>query len=131
MRSIVSLCLVAVLCSIGFAAYAQDEPQGVVGALLTALPVILLAVVPPIVRVLRATVAAKVPSSLIPVVVPIGAAVVTVIANQFGLDLGITMDGLASAQVGVWESVVTGLVIGLGGVGVHQIKKNLVDKPKA
>jgi len=114
--------------------FAQDEAipstevPGLTEALFSTLPLILAAIVPPVVRILRTTVGSAVPREYLPVAIPLLAGLTTGVANLFGLDVGMSATELQGASIPVWESVLTGFLIGLGGIGIHQIKSLSIDK---
>lgn len=98
-------------------------------SLIAALPLLLAAVVPPIVAGLRATIAGKIHGTWLPILIPITAGLLTGIANLSGLPLGLGTSELEVAPIPVWESVFAGLLIGLGGLGVHRIKRQVSGEP--
>ena len=68
---------------------------------------------------MRKNVLAAVPSKYIPILLPVAGGVVAGAAAFFGVEVG----DLGAGGVGVWESAITGILIGAAAVGVHQIKK--------
>lgn len=88
--------------------------------LVTALPLILAAIVPPVFGAIRAFLGEAIPDKWIPVILPIGGGIVAALAHLVGVDASILASVSRDPQV--WETVVQGVVVGSAGVGVHQIK---------
>ena len=96
--------------------------------LLETLPLILAAVVPPLVSSLRLSVLSKVPSRWLPVLIPTAIGFLSGLAGMIGVELD---PGALSSSVGdpsFWTDVVQGTMIGSAGVGLHQIKRQTIDK---
>jgi hypothetical protein len=131
---ITALVAVAALALVAGVSFAQDvpvpdpTPGTLIDQMLALIPAVLALIVPPVVVALRTTVMAAVPARWLPVIVPILSGAVSGLAALLGLDLGITTGDLEHAAGPVWESTIAGLVIGAAGVGVHQIKRQTIDK---
>ncbi len=93
--------------------------------LISAIPLIAAAVVPPLVAMFRAYIAKVVSDHWIPVLLPIGGGVVAALAHLAGVDATLLKD--APIDPTAWQTVITGIVSGFAAIGVHQIKRQ-VDK---
>lgn len=87
--------------------------------LLSALPLIIAAIVPPLVMGFRNFIAPLVPGRLIPMLLPVAGGLVAGLANLAGVDLGDFNP--ETADLNAWQQVVTGVLVGLAAIGVHQV----------
>lgn len=81
-------------------------------------------VIPPAIAFVRKFVMDKVPASLIPLVLTVGGSLVGVAATALGVE---GMPDLAQAGAAAWE----GALVGLAGVGVHQMATRGIEWFKA
>lgn len=91
-------------------------------SILEALPLIIAALVPPLLAWVRRKVEI-VPDQYIPILLPVAGAVVAIGAEFAGFNLG-SFDA-ATADLSAWQTVVTGILSGLAANGVHQIGKQV------
>ncbi len=89
--------------------------------LISAIPLIAAAVVPPLIALFRAYVSQVVPDRLIPVLLPIGGGVVAALAHLAGVDATLLKD--TPTDPTAWGTVITGIVSGFAAIGIHQVKR--------
>lgn len=94
-----------------------------IGALLSALPLIAAAIVPPTLAYINAKVGEYVPRQFYPILLPIAGALVAGISKALGLDIGDFNPD--TADLSMWETVVAGILVGSASVGLHQIPKQM------
>lgn len=95
--------------------------------LIAALPLILAAVVPPLVAAVRGFLGEKIPAKWIPVILPIGGGIVAGVASMLGVDASALQT--TSATPDTWSTVIQGILVGSAAVGVHQIKRQASKPP--
>lgn len=86
-------------------------------------PLIAAAIVPVLVAFVRGHVLTRIPANLLPILIPSASGIVAGIGGLVGVDLDAST--LAGASAEVWESAVTGILVGSAAVGIHQIKRQL------
>lgn len=92
-------------------------------AFIGSLPLVIAAVLPPFVAMVRSAVKDNIPTRFWPLILSVGGAGVAFVAQQFGID---TTDlQTTSNDPAVWEGIIKhvtdGALVGLGGVGAHQL----------
>lgn len=95
----------------------------VLDALLSALPLIVAAVVPPALAYFNSKVGAIVPKHLYPVLLPVAGALLAGAAKAAGFDVGDFNS--ETADLDMWQTMVAGALSGHAAIGIHQIKKQL------
>lgn len=91
--------------------------------ILEALPLILAAIVPPVVMAVRKLIADSVPAKYLPIAIAIGGGLVASIGTVLGVDTSALQE--TSSDPTVWQNAIMGIVVGLAGVGVHQSVKQV------
>lgn len=97
--------------------------SNLIGALISALPLIAAAIVPPTIAFINKKVGEYVPRKFYPILLPIAGALVAGTAKALGFDIG-EFDA-STADLTMWQTVVTGLLVGSASVGLHQIPKQM------
>lgn len=95
----------------------------VLDALLSALPLIIAAVVPPALAYFNSKVGTIVPKHLYPILLPVLGALLAGAAKAAGFDVGDFNS--ETADLDMWQTVVAGALSGHAAIGIHQIKKQI------
>lgn len=88
------------------------------------IPLLISALVPPVVSFGRSWFLSHVDPKWFPVILPIAGGLVGALAHFVGVDASILSHQTADAQA--WETVITGITSGLASIGIHQIYKQQV-----
>ena len=101
--------------------------SNLIGALISALPLIAAAIVPPTLAYINSKIGEYVPKQFYPILLPLAGALVAGTAKAIGFDIG--EFNPSTADLSMWETVVAGILVGSASVGLHQIAKQMGKSP--
>ncbi len=92
--------------------------------LIAAIPLIISAIVPPLVALGRSWFISSVDPKWYPIFLSVGGGLVGALAHLAGVDAAIL--SAQTTDVSLWQTTLTGVTSGLASVGIHQIYKQQV-----
>lgn len=92
--------------------------------LIAAIPLLLSAIIPPLVSLGRSWIVSHIDPRWFPVLLSLGGGVVGALAHFAGVDAAILSH--QTTDVSLWQTTLTGVTSGLASVGIHQIYKQQV-----